>query len=48
MLARKQVGDRVLNGIGILVLVDAYLAKALLVAIEHLRVLGEELEQFGE
>ena len=42
VLAREQVGDGVLNAVGVLVLVDADLAEALLVVVKHLRVLGEK------
>ncbi len=44
VLACEQVGDGVLDAVGVLVLVDADLAEALLVVIEHLGVLREKLE----
>ena len=44
VLAGKEVGDGVLDAVGVLVLVHADLAEALLVGVEHLRVLGEKLE----
>ena len=45
VLLRKQVRDRVLHGVRVLVLVHADLAEALLVAVEHLRLLAQELER---
>ena len=44
VLARQEVGDGVLDAVGVLVLVHADLTEALLVGVEHLRVLGEKLE----
>ena len=44
----QEVGDRVLDVVGVLVLVHADLAEAVLVALEHLRALGEQLEGLDE
>ena len=43
VLGREQVGDRVLDVVGVLILVHADLAETILVALEHVRVLGEQL-----
>ena len=42
-LGGQQVGDGVLDVVGVLVLVDADLEEAVLVALENARVLGEQL-----
>ncbi len=48
VLAGKQVGDGVLDMVGVLVLVDADLLEAILVAFEHLGVLGEKLQRLEQ
>ena len=46
--ARQQLADAVLHVVSVLVLVDADVAEALLVALEHLGMRGEQLEALDE
>ncbi len=48
VLGREQVGDGVLDMVGVLVLVDADVLEAVLVLGEHVRMLGEKLEGLDE
>ena len=48
VLSGQQVGDFVLNVVGVLILVDANVAEALLVLIEHLGTGAQQLERAHE
>ena len=48
VLGSQEVGNGVLGLVGVLVLVHADLAEALLIAVQHLGMLGEQLVRTGE
>ncbi len=48
VLGGQQVGDLVLDVVGVLILVDADVAEALLVLLEHLGAVAQQLERAHE